>query len=185
MIDHRQEAWRCPENHVVTNGCSDADEHHEKAPHGLLFHDKEKCLDAMLEWVRFVASIDPLAVDTTWPHPIAIMSGAERSFEGFREGRVTFKWKTEIVDIVKDGDAIVVIYKSWFMPHQRRSVRTFTKSGTPVGWADEQVPIGGWHPWNEASWDKPSTEGEPKVRRSYRVEAERVLIRWADAEAAP
>lgn len=172
-VRYEQEAWTCfdwayvdPPAHVVPFY-----RRHPMDPRGVLFHDRQRCLDAIEAWMRWIADQDPLTVcgrPGCDPGPMS----------EWRHGKAELR----VTSLEFDRTDSAIVTRSTLEYRRVRTVRKPVEvehEGVMVPTTIEvQEEVHGWRPVTELR-DEGDEGAEPMVW-TVEVEASAAPVRWGD-----
>lgn len=204
MKVHEETVWRCPRNHVVTNGNGDSEpwgRRHPASPHGLLFKTEAAANAAIEEWVRLLAGQVPETMGIggvvvfLWERDIrrylpGVLRPGQQIGGTFKIGHRYFdSWETRVEvesvrwddDLTSPNSGLRVFGRVWYRLRRPGKVEATLPDGS-TRWldADEPTPVTDWLPLRGTAAERCDASLTPSLSMSYAVRAVPHVLRWGD-----
>ena len=159
-------------------------EHHPLSPHGILFHSRERCLDAMERWLREIILVrQPDYLGTRHSMPFSIIRDVEHQIPGVQKHEaIEFAWRHEDVRLWREHDALHIGSRSWLQAEVVRHVPVFDLENKPAGTVQRKVRVGPFYPLlaNSDRYHLPDPSTPPDFIEGFPIEPRQVQHHWGD-----
>lgn len=168
--------WKVPDNHVALPYCG---YHHTDCPHEILFRSRERCVDAMEEWLRRKAAEDQIRV--CWTPEV----GPEDSYRFRKEmhGDPHWQWRAHTLEITREPDRLCFVATYDVRTLVKRMVLGYAEvdgQRVPAGRVEALVPVVEWRPYRRES-DTCLCDGY--TEHHWAVIPTEAVLRWGDADS--